>query len=139
MTHRARLSSVDWAWLHAKAALLVWAALMWAFVPDQVEGALRAPLVGVWVGVTLVGVLTSSTGLVLAALGRKVSASLTLELAGICLAASGPIVYLFAQWSLAPSNDARWPLLALSYFAFACLAARAVTVWRRRKRIPEVR
>lgn len=131
------LTVQDWAWLHFKAAVLVWAAVLWRFTPVKVEDALGGVIVAVAV-VTILGATTSIVGLVIAAQSRRVAVTgLGVELAGLWVMAAGPVSYLAVQWWLAarlPDGDQRYALVVLAYTLCAAVGTRIVIVIRRRRR-----
>lgn len=131
------LTVQDWAWLHFKAAVIVWAAVLWRFTPVRVEDALGGVIVAV-AAATIVGGLISITGLIVAAQSRRLAVTgLSVELAGLWVMTAGPVPYLIVQVYLAstlPDGDQRYALCFLAYVLCAALAARIVIVIRRRRR-----
>lgn len=132
-----RLTVQDWVWLHFKAAMLVWAGVLWRFTPVRIDDALGGLTVAVS-AVTILGGLVSITGLIVSAWSRRAAVRwLGVELSGITLMAVGPGAYFATQVWLAvtlPGGEQRYALCVLAYVLCAAVLARFVIVVRRRRR-----
>ena len=134
-----KLRPDHWAWLHAKAALLVWAALFFEFTPTKVADALQFLLATLISVVTFVGIGTSVFGLFTSTSNiiRKARRGLNIELAGLWVAISGPIAYMVTQIFLVfgEDGDQRIALTAFAYALCALMAVRIVIVDSHRQKV----
>jgi len=133
-----KLRPDHWAWLHAKAALVVWSVLFFLYIPNKLSNVLGVTIGGLISLITLIGVLISVVGL-FASLSKytvKASRGTSLELSGLWLAISGPIAYLVVQFYLTfgIEGDQRIALVAFSYTLCAFMLVRIVSVFSFRKK-----
>lgn len=132
------LKPENWAWLHAKAALVVWAFLFYFLTPNSLTLNLGS-LVPLFIsGVTVIGMSLSVYGFFASrsdAIASKVR-GFSIEISGIYLGLAGPAAYFMTQLLLIPGEggDQRIALSAFAYSAAAMLTVRLVQVHQRRKR-----
>lgn len=134
-----RLRPDQMAWLHAKAALIVWSVLFLIFTPGKVESALGWLIAGLVSVAVLAGVVLSVCGL-LVSLGTNIRCTLrgiNIELAGLWIAIGGLGGYFVTQFFLAfqPEGDQRIALTAFAYALASMLLVRIVLVREHRKRV----
>lgn len=139
-----RVTLRHWAWIHVMVSLAVWAVLILNFTPVGVYAALQQPLIGIWTTVTIIGALTAVVGLILSLANspRKRVLSISVELFGLILAATGPFTYLLTQFSLlfAETADARLALTFFAYYGLSIILYRILIVIPRfRKEAQDVR
>lgn len=139
-----RVTLRHWAWIHVMLSLTVWAVLILNFTPVGVYAALQQPIIGIWTTITIVGGLTAIVGLLLSLANspRKRVLSISVELFGLILAATGPFTYLAAQVSLLflETPDARLALTVFAYYGLSIIIYRILIVIPRfRKEAQDVR
>lgn len=128
----------NWAWLHAKTVIFVWAILFLVFTPNTLMNNLGY-LIPVFISVaTCIGIGLSLYGFFLSrseTIIRKVR-GFTVEISGLYVALAGPGAYFMTQILLIPGEggDQRIALAAFAYFATAALVIRIVEVHQRRKK-----
>lgn len=131
-----RLKVEQWAWLNAKAALIIWASLYVFITPP---GPLKE--IG-WVLIAM-GSFTTILGCILASVGLFISTDpivhvrhrgLTIELSGLCLAICGPATYCLTQAFLAVDEPVRWTVAAFAWTLTSFIAARIVMIVRALRR-----
>lgn len=134
-----KLRPDHWAWLHAKAAMLIWAALFFAFTPLKVFVALDF-----WVSTAIslfvvFGILVSVIGLVKSTSNNNHVAhkGLNLELTGLWFAIAGPFAYCVTQFYLTfgIEGDQRIALVAFAYALCSFMLVRIVIVTTHRRRV----
>jgi hypothetical protein len=134
-----RLRPDHWAWLHAKAAIILWAVLFFFFTPEKVHFALGW-LLSTSVSIIVVGgILVSVIGLYvsLSGMSRAALRGINIELSGLWAAIGGMGAYFITQLFLAfgPEGDQRIALTAFAYAATAMLLTRVIVVREHRKRV----
>lgn len=143
-----RLNAVDVAQLHAKFAAAGWAVAMALFTPDLIQASLGSVLVWMMTGFTLIGALTSSAGLIVAARTPETDPSrlrvdlrrslrgLGWELVGLIIMLVGVGLYWLTQTVLStgPGGDQRIALGWFAYFTSAMLISRLASVLHRRRK-----
>lgn len=143
-----RVTLRHWAWIHVMLSLALWAVLILNFTPVGVYAALQQPIIGIWTTVTIIGALVAVVGLVLSLANspRKRVLSISVELFGLILAATGPFTYLAAQVSLLFADafsvtlDVRLALVAFAYYGLSIIIYRIlIVVPRFRKEAQDVR
>lgn len=139
-----RLSFHRWAWVHTLLSLGAWAVVISIYTPEGVLIALQQPIVNIWAGITIVGVIAAVIGIFLsvASNARTRVISVSVELFGLILAAIGPFIYLVAQFSLVFSDDfgQRIALTLFAYYGLSILLVKiAVVIPRYRKEATDYR
>jgi hypothetical protein len=128
----------NWAWLHAKAGLMLWSVLFLIFTPNTLMFNLGY-LIPVFISaVTILGLALSVYGFFVSrsdVIIRKVR-GFTIEISGLYVAMAGPGAYFATQLLLIPGEggDQRIALGAFAYFATSALVVRIVEVHQRRKK-----
>jgi hypothetical protein len=126
-----RMTLTDWSWVHFKASVIAWAALLGAYTPEKVGDALGGVITLVTT-VVISGAAVSLVGLVMSAqTGRTRVVGIAIELGGLLIMAAGPVAYFGTQAYLAltsPDGDQRYALTALAYVFLAATLCRILLV-----------
>jgi hypothetical protein len=131
-----------WGWVHFKLTILYWASVMFRFTPEGVYSTLQQPIVAIWTILTALGAIISVTGLMFSAQPRQSrfhTSGVSIELAGLLMFITGPIVYWITQLSLImdlrqqgiPVHEllvTRYALVVYSYAMVAAILARILVV-----------
>jgi hypothetical protein len=134
-----RLRPDHWAWLHAKAALIIWAIVFYFRTPEPVAIALGWLLVPAVSIIVTGGIIVSVAGLFLSlsAKSKEALRGINVELSGLWSAIGGLGAYFIVQLflSFGPEGDQRNALTVFAYASMAMLFTRVVVVREHRKRV----
>ena len=124
-----RLTRLDWAYVHFKAAL----GLLWFIPLTQVEYLQRQTAVWfivAWGAVTCAGFMISLVGLIMSAQSFETRRNgFRVEMTGLCLIMAAPAVYGMIQVGLMWSTgENRWLALAFAYIICSALVPRIVMI-----------
>ena len=124
-----RLTRVDWAFLHFKAAI----GLFLMFPLSQlgsVQNALTAWFIVAWLVVTTVGFWVSVVGLILSAQRHETRRTgFRVEMTGLCLIMAGPVVFMLVQAGIWVDTGAdKGTAIALCYVIASAILARMVMI-----------
>jgi uncharacterized membrane protein len=124
-----RLTRLDWAYVHFKAAL----GLLWFIPLTQVEYLQRQTAVWfiiAWGAVTCSGFIISLVGLIMSAQSFETRRNgFRVEMAGLCLIMAAPAVYGAIQIGLMLNGgENRWLALAFAYILCSALVPRIVMI-----------
>jgi uncharacterized membrane protein len=125
----SRLTRLDWAYIHFKAAL----GLLW-FIPltqlDYLQRATAVWFIVAWALVTCAGFVISVTGLIMSAQQFETRRNgFRVEMTGLLLIMAAPAVYGLLQVGLMWSTgENRWLAIAFAYILCAALVPRIIMI-----------
>jgi len=123
-----RLTRLDWAYVHFKAAL----GLLW-FIPltqvDYLQRQTAVWFIAIWGLITVTGFIVSLCGLVMSAQQDHTRRNgFRVELVGLWLIMAAPGVYGLIQVGLIVNGENRWLALAFAYIICSALVPRIIMI-----------
>lgn len=132
-TFFGRLNLQHWAWINFKLSLgVAWAFAMLSSTPDTIVSALSPEVIPFWTVPTIIGSLISVVGMLMYAQppSRVKTIGVSIEFAGLCFFAIGPLVYFITRIALAsttPDNQGV-PLMIFAYSMLSVILFRFIVV-----------
>ncbi|WP_455833753.1 hypothetical protein [Pseudarthrobacter siccitolerans] len=125
----SRLTRVDWAFLHFKAAIGIMLMIPLSQL-GSIQNATTAWFIVVWLVVTLLGFWVSVIGLVLSAQQHETRRrGFRVEMTGLCLMLAGPLVFIGVQAGIwIDTGQDKGTAIALCYVIASAILARMVMI-----------